>query len=96
MNLSPEQKDRVVRTVAEMLLDQLRDDMGGDFRALYVVPLVIAEKMTGLSRNTLRTVLPVVALSPGKHGVRLSDLHAHLDAKTTYPATSKKRKRRMA
>lgn len=96
MNLSPEQKHKVIEKVAEMLVEELREDLGGSFAALYCVPLVICEKMTGLSRKTVRAVLPVIELSGGKHGVRLSDLQAYLDSKTVLPLSGSRKERRTA
>ena len=93
MNLSPEQKHKAIAAVAEMLVEELRDDMGGSFASLYCVPLAIAEKMTGLCRKTLRACVPVVELSGGKHGVRLSDLQAYLDSKTVLPLSVRKERR---
>jgi hypothetical protein len=92
MNLSPEQKRRVVDTVAEMLVEELRDKMGGTFTSLYVIPLAIAEKMTGLTRNTLRAQLPVVEMSLGKHGVQLSVLQEYIQKRTVFPAADRKRR----
>ena len=90
MNLSPEQKHKITAHVAEMLVEELREDMGGSFAALYCVPLAIAERMTGLTKRTLRACLPVVELCGGKHGVRLSDLQAYLDKKTVLPLCERK------
>ena len=96
MTLSPQQKDVVLRTMAGMLLEELREEMGGAFTGLYVIPLAVAEKLTGLSRNTLRSVVPIVELTDGKHGVRLTVLKDYIDRKTVAPALDPARIRRKA
>lgn len=92
MTLSPEQKDKLLRTAAGMLVEQLREDLGGSFQSIHIVPLLVAEKLTSLSRNTLRAVLPVVEISPGKHGVRMCELREYLDRKTTRPTVGREKK----
>lgn len=85
MNLSPAQKQRVIETISRMGLDELRAELGGSFQSLLCMDLTTATKMTGLSKPTLRANLPVVELSEGKHGVRVSDLNAYLKLKTVNP-----------
>ena len=90
MTLSPEQKHRVIETMAAMLLEELRDSMGGTFQSLYVVPLTVAVNMTGLSRATLRAQLPITEMAPGKHGICLATLQKHIAKKTTEAGGKKK------
>lgn len=96
MNLSPEQKQKVIETVARLLVEELRAEMGGSFQDLFCVEMSIAAKMTGLSKPTLRANLPIVELSEGKHGIRLSDLNAHLAKKTVQPGKKPRVERSVA
>lgn len=96
MNLSPEQKKKVIETVAALLVEELREEMGGSFQGLFCVELSMAAKMTGLSKPTLRLHLPIVELSEGKHGIRLTDLNAYLEKKTVPPGKKSRGERSAA
>lgn len=78
-------RDKVIAATAKMLAEELLEDMVGSFRSLYIIPLALAQQMTGLSRNTLRGLLPVVEMTKGKHGIRLSDLQALVEKRTKKP-----------
>lgn len=79
MTLSPTERAEVVQGVIDGLLADLRTQGVDRFT---VFPLATVAQLTGLSRPTIKKRLPVVELTPGKTGVRASDLDAYLTDST--------------
>lgn len=86
MTLSPAERAAVLRMVADHLVEEFRAEAGGDLSTLIVLPLQAAGAHLGLTPRRVAQKLPTVRLSPGKHGVTLSDLRAYIEAHTHPPA----------
>lgn len=91
MILSPQDRASLIDVLATKMVAELRAEMGGSFQDLFCMDLGTASKMTGLSKPTLRANLPVVELSDGKHGIKVSVLNAYLERKTLQPGQESKR-----
>jgi len=84
VSYSPEQWEDIANRAARLLVDEIKEAAGG-IEALVVLPLATVAQCTGLSRQRVPDHLATTNVAPGKTGVQLSVLRAHLD-KNTKPA----------
>ena len=85
MNLSPQDKAKVLEMVAASIAQELVLGAGGEMMDLVLIPLGVAEKLMGLDARTIKARIPVVVISPTKCRVKLSDVRNFIAAKTKKP-----------
>lgn len=85
MTLSPTERQQVVELVAQRVIDELRNEAGGDLATLIVLPMSAVSAHVGLSTKTASERLPVTMVAPGKAGVTLAHLRAYIAEKTRFP-----------
>jgi hypothetical protein len=86
MQLSPTDRQEVLKLVAQGALDEIRAQAGGDLAALVVLPLSAAGQLVGLTGPQVRKRLPVTQIGPSTHGVTLKALREHIEKNTKSPA----------
>jgi hypothetical protein len=91
MQLSPEQKHRIIQEAARLIVDEIKEDSSCDLTELYIIPITIAARMLGIQARTLEALLPVVKITERNRGIKMSDLAEFVETRTVYPQ-SKKRK----
>lgn len=92
MQLSPEQKHRIIQEAARLIVEDIKEDSGCDLSELYLVPIGIAARMLGIQTRTLEQLLPVVKITDKNRGIKMSDLAEFVERRTVYPRAEKKRR----
>lgn len=92
MQLSPEQKHRIIQEAARLIVEDIKADAGCDLQEIYLIPITIAARMLGIQARTLEQLLPVVKITDKNRGIKMSDLAEFVERRTVYPKSDKKRR----
>lgn len=85
MHLSPSERQEVLSLAARFIVDEIREQAGGDLSSIIILPMGAVSQMVGLSTKQVPVHLPVTALAPGKHGVSLKAIQERVKEKTSAP-----------
>jgi F420-0:gamma-glutamyl ligase-like protein len=85
MDFSPADKADIKRMAAELVVEEIRREAGGDLLSMIVIPSGAAAHLVGLSTKQLPLRLPVTAIAAGKHGVTARAIMDHIRKNTTQP-----------
>lgn len=85
MQLSPADRQAVLRMAAERAWKEIKDGTAEGLEELLVLPLATAAHMLALSPKATAANLPTVKVAAGKRGVTLAAIRAHIAARTVAP-----------
>lgn len=85
MQLSPQDRQDVLKMVANRIVDELRADAGGDLSEIVLLPLGTVAHLVQVSTKQLQLLLPVTTIGPNSRGVTLRNLRNHIEKNTTRP-----------
>ena len=88
MQLSPEQKHKIIQEAARLIVDDIKEDASCDLTELYLIPIGIAARMLGIQTRTLEQLLPVVKITEKNRGIKMSDLAEFEERRTVYPQST--------
>ena len=87
---SPEQKSQIIHKAAELVVDEILQQMEHNMQSLHMVPVTIASKLMGVETRTVKKLLPVIEITPRNHCVSMQEISKFIAARTTRPKTKRR------